>query len=252
LAKPAHALVDPKATSEPRCSSCGSPYVGDVGEIWDAVRLGVEALEKADELELEEPTAALKYTSNMIPLLLRHIPPTSYPLLALCRLHQNLLISELSDAVGKIEEGLTGSSAPRLPKVQVDQACAAVSRSLAAVTQVFPEGHPVRAVALAELGKLLSIDVDEDARELERLQLDTGAGSPRKDTPIESSNPFPAGADRLMLARTTLLQAREALRRGFGGNGGEVARNVEETIRNIEKEWVGWKKVVQQGGVLVE
>lgn len=185
-----------------------------------------------------DPAAAYKLTSNMIPLLARHISPTSHPLLALSRLHLSLLISKLAEAVLE-------SSSRRLPQSQVDEVCLAASRALSAVSAVFPEGHPVRGIALAELGRLLCVDVQEDAKEMETI-----ANGAAQSAGVLDIAPFPAGAERLKLARTTLLRARDELRRGFGGEGGEVGRQVEESVRNIEKEWKGWRQVVAQGGTL--
>lgn len=196
----------------------------------------------------------------MIPLLSRHVPTTTHPLLALCRLHLSLLISQLAEAIEILGRSLADESisseavsGARLPKDHVDEVCAAAARSVAAVSAVFPEGHPVRGVALAELGKLLCVDVDQDAQDIEHIVSPTVAASDPSSLLASASeagvSPFPAGEERLKLARNVLLRARTELRRGFGGEGGEVARQVEESIRNLEKEWKGWKKVVAQGGL---
>lgn len=180
---------------------------------------------------------------------------TSHPLLALCRLHQTLLIGELSREVQLPSNPFPESPAhrqaeaflsnPRLPKERVDQVCTVAARSLSAILVVFPDGHPVRGIAVAELGKLLCVDIDEDAKCMEDLQ-NSADTSPGPSSGIGEG--FPAGAERLRLSRDTLLRARAELRRGFGGEGGEVAREVEESIRNIEKEWLGWQRVVSQNG----
>ena len=172
----------------------------------------------------------------MIPLLMRHIPLTTHPLFALSRLHQSLLIVQLAEASSS-----TSSQAEavykHLPKADVDAVCAAATGCLSAIFVIFPEGHPVRGVALAELGKLLCVDVEESA---------VSATQPATS---DATGALPSGADRLVLARNTLLRAREELRRGFGKEGGEVGRQVEESIRNLEKEWKGWREVVSQGGL---
>lgn len=190
----------------------------------------------------------------MIPLLSRHIPMTSHPLFALYRLHQTLLIGQLSRDAQAIDVQLHDSSSnqaagptstnPRLQKTRVDEVCAVAARSLSAILVVFPEGHPVRGVAMAELGKLLCVDVDEDGKDMQHLVAGNGVQTAR------TAEGFPAGFERLKLARDTLLRARSELKLGFGGDGGEVARQVEESIRNVEKEWKGWRKVVSQGGIV--
>ncbi|KAG8975731.1 hypothetical protein FRC05_005249 [Tulasnella sp. 425] len=238
------------------CSTCKQALVTDVDDVLDAIRLGEEALERATSLELEDPASAYNYTSNMMPLLSRHVPTTTHPLLALCRLHLSLLISQLAEAIEILgrslaDESITSEaiSGARLPKEQVDEVCAAAARSVAAVSAVFPEGHPVRGVALAELGKLLCVDVDQDAQAIEHIVSPGVAASDPSSLLASASetgvSPFPAGEERLKLARNVLLRARTELRRGFGGEGGEVARQVEESIRNLEKEWKGWKKLIE-------
>lgn len=138
----------------------------------------------------------------------------------------------------------------RLPKAQVDEVCASAARSANAIMTVFPSGHPVRGVVLAELGKLLCVDVEEDANDLKKLMFEKH----ERDLPVEQppDSNFPAGADRLKLARESLLRARTELKLGFGGDGGEVGREVEESVRNIEKEWKGWRRVVSQGRTPVD
>ncbi|KAG8865437.1 hypothetical protein FRB97_004720, partial [Tulasnella sp. 331] len=153
------------------------------------------------------------------------------------RLQWSLKLSQEVQISGNLHTGSPAQSSveasalnPRLPKERVDQVCTIAARSLSAILVVFPDGHPVRGVALAELGKLLCVDVDEDAKGMEDLQNNAGPSTMIRDG-------FPAGAERLKLSRDALLRARTELRRGFGGEGGEVAREVEESIRNIEKEW---------------
>ncbi|KAG8892979.1 hypothetical protein FRC00_011253, partial [Tulasnella sp. 408] len=242
------------------CSTCKQESTANLEDVLDAVRLGEEALERAMAFELEEPASAYKYTSNMIPLLSRHVPFTAHPLLALSRLHLTLLISKLASAFEDLgtslaDDGISSKSGSvaRLPKDQVDEVCSAAARSFAAISVVFPEGHPVRGVALAELGKLLCVDVDQDAQAIEHIVSPAVAASDPTTVFASLENAeassFPAGEERLKLARNVLLRARAELRRGFGGEGGEVARQVEESIRNVEKEWKGWRKVVAQGGL---
>ncbi|KAG9031102.1 hypothetical protein FRB95_003148 [Tulasnella sp. JGI-2019a] len=248
------ALPDSKRSVASICPSCKNFPTVEVDAVLDAVRLGEEALEKATAMELDNPEGAMRYTSNLIPLLSRHVPITSHPLLALYRLHQTLLIGQISHEVQLISNLSAGSSAhssahasesnPRLPKERVDQVCTIAARSLSAILVVFPAGHPVRGIALAELGKLLCVDVDENAKGLKDL---TGGGDDITAQGVKDS--FPAGEERLKLSRDTFLRARAELRLGFGGDGGEVARQVEESIRNIEKEWQGWRRVVSQNGV---
>lgn len=86
------------------------------------------------------------------------------------------------------------------------------------------------AIALTELGKLLT--VDEPA--------------PKYPTQTENSYP-PSGPPRLQLAYDTLLRARNALLVGFGtvNDGGEVGTQVRETLVGLEKEIGVWKQGVK-------
>ncbi|KAF8122536.1 hypothetical protein EV363DRAFT_1436578 [Boletus edulis] len=85
----------------------------------------------------------------------------------------------------------------------------------AGLSAILDPGHPVRGVALAELGKLLAC---RRARQT-------------------ASFP-PSGPTRLKIAYETLLKAREELLIGFGreNEGGEVGREVRENIVALEKE----------------
>jgi hypothetical protein len=99
------------------------------------------------------------------------------------------------------------------------------------LTAVFPPGHPTRALALAELGKLLA--VDEPA--------------PR---PVGSSGASafpPSGPARLRLACETLIRARDELLISFGerNDGGEVGREIREMVVRVERELAAWNQGVR-------
>jgi hypothetical protein len=160
-------------------------------------------------------------------------------------LEQSLLISKISQEVAQRTESSDSGNGThfKLPKADVDDVCAVAARALSAILVVFPDGHPVRGVAMAELGKLLCVDVDESS-----VTQDTGF-STRESRVLQRNPTFPSGEGRLKLARDFLLRARTQLRKGFGGEGDEVGYEVEEQIRNVEKEWKAWKRVVSQGGL---
>ncbi|EJD41974.1 hypothetical protein AURDEDRAFT_105699 [Auricularia subglabra TFB-10046 SS5] len=193
------------------CLRCGAEYSpAKQDEALDRVRLGTEALEKATRLELSDPDRALRLTTNMLPLI--GMPYSSHPLLGLLRLHSSLLISFLAASPSN---------------KTLDEAIAMNFRIQRGMQDVFVEGHPVRGVALAELGKLLAMDPPEPP------------ASAQGDSQIP-----PHGPQRLKLAMSTLVQARKELRVGFG-DGAEIVRMVEETLGSLEKEMQVWQSGVR-------
>ncbi|KAH9941306.1 SET domain-containing protein [Epithele typhae] len=123
-----------------RCAKCGTA-VKDIDAVLDALRIGQQALDKAIGLQSRDAPQAQRLTTNVIPLLLSAgLTPSAHPLLALTRTHQELL---------------TLSTMP----------CAS-RRGTARGAGAAPTGHPVRTLALAELGKLLAslVRAHEEAR----------------------------------------------------------------------------------------
>jgi hypothetical protein len=151
----------------------------------------------------------------MIPVLTSaNVLPSSHPLLALSRLHQSLLLAAFP---------------PNLTQDALDGLIRASSASVTGLTVAFPPGHPTRALALAELGKLLA--VDEPA--------------PR---PARAGSTFPpSGPARLRLACETLIRARDELLISFGerNDGGEVGREIREMVVRVERELGAWNQGVR-------
>ena len=150
----------------------------------------------------------------MIPILTSaKVLPSSHPLLALTRLRQSLLLAAFP---------------PNLTQDALDELLRASSASVTGLTTVFPPGHPTRALALAELGKLLA--VDEPA--------------PR---PAGASAFPPSGPARLRLACETLIRARDELLISFGdrNDGGEVGREIREMVVRVERELAAWNQGVR-------
>ena len=84
-------------------------------------------------------------------------------------------------------------------------------------------------MALAELGKLLTVDLDDSS-----------------PSPSSSTNMFPPkGANRLKLAHETLVRALVELDIGFGKGGGEVGEEVRALARGAEKELAIWGRGVR-------
>jgi len=141
--------------------------------------------------------------------------PSSHPLLALTRLHQSLLLAVFPS---------------NLTQDALDGLIRASSASVTGLSAVFPHGHPTRALALAELGKLLA--VDEPA--------------PRPAAAGASVFP-PSGPGRLRLAYETLIRARDELLISFGerNDGGEVGREIREMVVRVERELAAWGQGVR-------
>jgi hypothetical protein len=158
---------------------------------------------------------AQQLTTNMIPILTSATAlPSSHPLLALTRLHQSLLLAAFpSDLTQDALDGLIRAS----------------SASVTGLSAVLPPGHPARALALAELGKLLAVDEP--------------APRPTTATAGASASAFPpSGPARLRLACETLIRARDELLISFGerNDGGEVGREVREMVVRVERELAAW------------
>jgi hypothetical protein len=152
-------------------------------------------------LAYADPIHARFLTLNLVNLLKPRMALTSQPLLALLRLHQSLLI----DAI---------ATDPTL----LDAAIRTNAEVVAALTDLLPYGHPVRAVSIAELGRLLCVD------------------EPATIDPEQGDTFPPRGIHRLKLAKDTLERAMAELGIGFGEGGGDVRRRVREDLGNIQKE----------------
>src|ERR1700722_7985598 len=136
--------------------------------------------------------------------------PSSYPLLGLMPLRHSILISSLAENV---------------TQKLLDEAIQALTMSLAGLSEVLCCGHPVRGVALAELGKLLAVD---------------------EPSPVigPQIGPVPSGPSRLKMGYETLLKARKELLIGFGvaNEGGQVGWEVREMLASLEKELGVWNQ----------
>ncbi|KAI5117278.1 hypothetical protein M0805_005603 [Coniferiporia weirii] len=222
-----------------RCSKCRA-VVKDTEKTVDIVRIGQEALEKATALQFADPEGALKLTQNIIPLLTgARLVPSAHPLLALQRLHQSLLIATL----------------PASPsQEQLDEVIRVAAASVAGLSYILQPGHPVRAVALAELGKLLAVDEPGAAASSASISDAQSGLGPSGVVPSTTLDPNsrgppvvgkypPTGAARLQLAVQTLQQAHAALRVAFGsaGEGGEVGCAVRELLVRLENELGVWR-----------
>jgi len=200
--------------------SCKSPCTpAAIKDIEDKRRLGQDALDKATELQLSDPARASKLTTNMIPLLGTNLPPSAHPLLGLLRLQQSLLIDTLSSTSN--------------PNIFVDESIRITGRVVSGLTAVLCEGHPVRGVAIAELGKLLAMDEPAPAENV------SGTSSP-------SVFP-PTGPRRLALAVEMSKNALRELKIGFGETigGGEAGNGVRETIVKLETEMNVWRQGIR-------
>jgi hypothetical protein len=157
----------------------------------------------------------VKLTTNIIPILTSAgLTLSSHPLLAMNQLHKSLLITSLAD---NITQDL------------LDDSVRTAAKSTTGLSTLLPNGHPIRGVALAELGKLLAVD------------------EPAPPAPSLKTTFPPSGPPRLKLAYETLVKAREELMVGFGNanGGGQVGGDVRETIVGLEKELGVWKQGVR-------
>ncbi|KAF8268346.1 SET domain-containing protein [Lactarius quietus] len=190
-----------------RCVKCKSA-VASTDAVLDALRIGQEALQKATALQFSDLAKAQQLTTNIIPILTSaKALSSSHPLLALTRLHQSLLLAAFP---------------PKLTQDALDGLIRASSASVTGLCNVLPPGHPARALALAELGKLLAVD---------------------EPAPRTATATFPpSGPARLRLACDTLIRARDELAISFGehNGGGEIGREVREMVVRVERELAAW------------
>ncbi|KAF9475469.1 SET domain-containing protein [Pholiota conissans] len=245
-----------------RCARCKAP-VKDTDAVLDAVRVGQEGLDKAEALQISDPEKSIQLTTKLVPILISAgLMQGSHPLLALARLNASLLITHLPSAPDpSVEEihspGVQQSSTPiRRQEAQeaLDEAIRAATRASAGLAQVLVEGHPVRGVALAEVGKLLCVDEpnpahvrDPDSGAPSSSSSPSGTSTPRMNVATPAPYP-PSGPPRLKLAYETLLRGRAELVIGFGGgknDGGEVGRDVRALLVDLEKEMAVWKNGVR-------
>jgi hypothetical protein len=218
-----------------RCARCQS-VVSSTEAVLDALRVGQEGLDKANSVQsrgpyihliysmgneilkfnwLVDPAKAIQLTSNLIPILISAgLTPSCHPLLGLTRLHQSLLLTSFqSDMTQDI----------------LDETIRTMAKSTAGLSSNLHVGHPVRGVALAELGKALAVDEP----------------GPKANTTAAIFPP--SGPQRLKSAYETLVQARNELLIGFGkkNDGGQVGQEIRKNIVSLEKEISVWSQGVR-------
>jgi len=187
--------------------------------------------------ERTDPARALKYITSSLALLSPYpFHKSCDPFLAISRLHQALLIHEL----GTLPEP-TSVQEQESRDAKVDETCRAAARVVSGVCEdrIFCFGHPVRGVALAELGKLLCVDVSPNA-----------SGNNNSTNPeSESWSRIPRGTARLQLAAQVLVRAQKELEIGFGKGGGEVGKGVRKMLIDLEREIGAWKRIERSGAI---
>ncbi|KAI9568086.1 hypothetical protein HD554DRAFT_2102896 [Boletus coccyginus] len=192
-----------------RCLACKAA-VADPHAVIDAIRIGQEALDKAIRLQSSDANKAKQLTTHMIPILVSAgLPPSSHPLLALLKFHQSLLLSLFSH---------------QNSQDLLDESIRTAAKHVSGLSAVLDQGHPVRGIALAELGKLLAVD------------------EPSPASLAQTTSFPPSGPTRLKIAYETLVRARNELLVGFGreNEGGEVGQEIRESIVALEKELGVW------------
>lgn len=143
-------------------------------------------------------------------------PASSYPLLPLLRIHAlQLTQPETSTALVN-----TTSGEQTLPRIF--DAIRIHTLLVRALGEVLPPFHPSYGIALAELGKLLNVHVEDD-------------GSGPADLGMSVKIPR-ATTRRLALTLTTLRKALDVLRVGYGSQGGLVGVEMGWIVEGLEKE----------------
>ncbi|KAM6501854.1 SET domain containing protein [Amanita muscaria] len=253
-----------------RCNVCNlfiDPKA--IEEIRDALRVSQKGLVKAGDLEYKDPERAIRLASNLMGILTSAgLAAGTHPLLALSRLHSSMLVENLPDLSAVIgpappfqldpllsisgQSTLQAINALQQPyplsqgqtqdaedaQGKLDNAIRAALCASTGLATVLVPGHPLRGLALAELGKLLSVD-EPVPKYL--------AGNDNRDEPDQKGVFPPSGPARLRLARETLIRARMELMVGFGGvnEGGEVGMEVRDWLVRVDKELQVWKVGMQ-------
>ncbi|KZS97133.1 SET domain-containing protein [Sistotremastrum niveocremeum HHB9708] len=200
-----------------RCLKCGQQLSEkSAGVVLDAVRLGQEALDKASSLETTDPMAALRLVTNIQTTFAQaNLTPSTHPSLSLTRLRCSLMITLLSTN----------------PQISLNETIRLSGICVSALRDLYPEGHPVRAIAIAELGKLLTVDESSES------------------TPAVAETPLntfpPSGVKRLRLAHETLTKAYAELEIGFGPGGGLIGLETLKLAREIDQEINVWTRGVR-------
>lgn len=168
----------------------------------------------------------------MVPLLASRLLPSAHPLLALIRLGQTLLITKLAK-----------DTSSAVLETAIQYAIAYVK----AISMVLRSGHPVRAVAIAELGKLLAVDeptTDSSSSSVADTSPDNATSIPAMGG-LEIQ--VPNGPARLQRAVEVLRQAHRELTIAFGraNEGGEVGRSVRDMLVSMEKELGVWRSGIR-------
>ncbi|KAL5498709.1 hypothetical protein ACEPAH_2064 [Sanghuangporus vaninii] len=224
-------LIPTGADDVVRCLKCRAS-IKDIGDVLDLLHAGQQALDKATALQSTDPDAALKLVRNMVQTLGTRLPLSSHPLLALIRLGQNLLITQL---------------ARETTQATLETSIQFAMAYVKGLSSILPPGHPVRAVAITELGKLLAIDEPTP---------------PTSDVPMPSATndkesleqgkdmhelKVPRGPARLKHAVEVLQQAYLEVCIAFGkvNGGGEVGNSVREMLVSLEKELGVWQNGIR-------
>lgn len=143
-------------------------------------------------------------------------PASSYPLLPLLR----MLALQLSQPESSTALVTSTNGEQTLPRIF--DAVRVHTLLVRALGEVLPPFHPSYGIALAELGKLLNVHVEDDGSG--PADLGMGIKIPR------------ATMRRLTLTLTTLRKAQEVLRIGFGSQGGLVGVEMGWLVEGLEKE----------------
>lgn len=158
----------------------------------------------------------------------------SHPLLGLLRSHHYLLTASLSLSTDVLAQTTPTAIAKEEHQRLLDDAIRTAARVLQGLTEVFPVGHPIRAIHFSELGFLCATD-------------ETASNIPAPSLPTNQEVFPPAGAARLRLAINYLIEARKELLIAFGAGreGGDVGTRVRETLIQLEAEMGIWKEGVK-------
>ncbi|GHJ85143.1 hypothetical protein NliqN6_1545 [Naganishia liquefaciens] len=193
------------------CGACGKQETLSIMRIRTLVELAthiIDADARGDSTEAHQ-------IPSLVEALLSLQPPSSYPLLPLLRIHA-LSLTKPEESTALIPQSNAETTLPH-----IFEAIGTHSLLVKALSEVLPTNHPSLGIALAELGKLLNVHVE---------------GSGTEDVEIYGARIPRATTKRLGLAASTVQRAIEALRVGFGKQGGLVGTEMGWLLEGLERE----------------
>jgi len=201
------------------CPICKTSLPISAASLQQHIKLGTEALERAETLQFSDTAKARYLLVSVLPRL-TPLALSTYPLLSILQLLQQLFISAFS---------VLPPAEPERDRLLQDTAiCAGLV--LAGMEDVYPPGHPSKGVQYVTMAKLLMAEFSDSAT----------AATLGSSLPAGLDVPLPTGIARLRMALELLGKGAKELHLGFGKDGGLVGKDVALLALGLEREIGMW------------